>query len=222
MSDKDEERKGIFNFGDINSDNQVEEETPSHENQSSELEVLQDEIESKVKEYKDLYNKYLLVVADFDNYKKRVGKEKADITTYGNEELIKELLHVLDNLERAIEHSESTEETGPIVEGIKLVHKQFLSCLEKFGVKPINAAGGEKFDPKLHQAIERIESDEITPGLIISEMLRGYVLRDRLLRPSLVVVSKEKEGHPVVSDRYEGGNSSSEELIDLVDEESEQ
>ncbi len=222
MSGKDEERKGIFNFGDIDSDNRVEAETPSQENQSSGLEVLQDEIESKVKEYNDLYNKYLLVVADFDNYKKRVAKEKADIATYGNEELIKELLHVLDNLERAIEHSESTEEIGPIVDGIKLVHKQFLNCLEKFGVKSINAVSGEKFDPKLHQAIERVESNEITPGLIISEMLRGYMLRDRLLRPSLVVVSKEEEGHPVGSDGYEKGNSSSDEVVDLVDEESEQ
>jgi molecular chaperone GrpE len=219
MSGKSGERKGVFNFGNIDSDNQVGEETTSRENQSSELKALQDEIESKTKEYNDLYNKYLMVVADLDNYKKRVAKEKADIATYGNEELIKELLHVLDNLERALGHSESAEETGPIVEGIKLVHKQFLGSLEKFGVRPINVARGERFDPKLHQAIERVESDEIAPGLIISEMLKGYMLRDRLLRPSLVVVSKEKGEHSVESGTDERGNSGSEEVLDLMDEE---
>jgi molecular chaperone GrpE len=220
MSGKSEERKGIFNFGNVDSDNRVEE-TSSQENQSSELRILRDEIESKNKEYNDLYNKYLMVVADFDNYKKRVAKEKADIAIYGNEELIKELLHVLDNLERALEHSESAEGIGPIIEGIKLVHKQFLGSLEKFGVRPISATRGERFDPKLHQAIERVESGEVAPGLIISEMLRGYMLRDRLLRPSLVVVSKEKDGHPAGSNSYERGDSGSEEVLDLVDEESE-
>ncbi len=221
MSGKDEESKEGFNSVNIDADNRVNE-APSQENQSSELKVLQDEIESKSREYNDLYNKYLMVVADFDNYKKRVAKEKVDIAVYGNEELIKELLQVLDNLERALEHSDSTEESGPIVEGIKLVHKQFLASLEKFGVKSIIATIGEKFDPKLHQAVERIESDEITPGLIISEILRGYMLRDRLLRPSLVVVSKEKEDYSTGPDRYGKGNSSSEEILDLVDEDSEQ
>jgi molecular chaperone GrpE len=222
MSGKDQESKEIFSFGIIESDDRAKEETPSQENQSSELKVLQDEIESKSKEYKDLYNKYLILVADFDNYKKRVAKEKADIAIYGNEELIKELLHVLDNLERALEHSESTEETGPLVDGIKLVHKQFLTSLEKFGVRPVSAAGGEKFDPKLHQAIERVESDEITPGLILSEMLRGYVLRDRLIRPSLVAVSKEKDDYSAGSNSCESSKPRAEEILDLVDEESEQ
>lgn len=222
MSGNDQESKEIFSFGIIESDDRAKEATPSQENQSSELKVLQDEIESKSKEYKDLYNKHLILVADFDNYKKRVAKEKADIAIYGNEELIKELLHVLDNLERALEHSESTEETGPLVDGIKLVHKQFLTSLEKFGVRPVSAAGGEKFDPKLHQAIERVESDEITPGLILSEMLRGYVLRDRLIRPSLVAVSKEKDDYSAGSNNYESSKPRAEEILDLVDEESEQ
>ncbi len=219
MSGKDQERKEIFNLENVDGDNQAEGETSSQENQSSQLKVLQDEIELKSREYNDLYNKYLMVVADFDNYKKRVVKEKADVVTYGNEELIKELLYVLDNLERALEHSESAEETGPIVEGIKLVHKQFLSALEKFGVRPIKASRGERFDPKLHQAIEHIESDEIAPGLIVSEMLKGYMLKDRLLRPSLVIVSKERDEYSVGSERQEKGNSGSEEILDLVDEE---
>jgi len=115
---------------------------------------------------------------------------------YGNEELIKEILAVIDNLERAIKHSESAEDGGSITEGVKLVHRQLLNSLEKFGVKSVNTSKGDKFDPRYHQAVEHLVSNEITPGLVISEMLRGYTLKDKLLRPSIVVVSRaeEKEG----------------------------
>ncbi len=191
------------------------------------MKALQDELEAKKREYDELYDRYLRAAADFDNYKKRVAKEKADIIRYGNEELVKELLHVLDNLERALEHSENSKEAKPILEGINLVHKQLLSCLEKFGVKPIIVSKGDKFDPRFHQAVEYEQSSEITPGLIISEMLKGYTLRDRLLRPSLVVVSKEmetpsanKNASAKTQDNYEKGNSGEEEILDLIDENS--
>ena len=146
------------------------------------------------KDYNELYQKYLRLAADFENYKKRLAKEKSDIIAYGNEELIKALLNVLDNLERALEHSDVQENQKPLLEGVKLVHKQFLSCLEKFGVQFIDASQGKEFDPRLHQAIERVESADTKPGVIISEMLRGYTLKDRLLRPALVVVSKGPQG----------------------------
>ncbi len=194
---------------------------------SSEIKSLQDDLGRKKNEYEELYDKYLRAAADFDNYKKRVAKEKAEIISYGNEELIKEFLNVLDNLERALEHSEASGETKSIFEGINLVHKQFLSCLEKFGVMPISLSKGDKFDPRFHQAIEYIKSSEITPGLIISEMLKGYNLRGRLLRPSLVVVSKEVEtplanqkASVEIGNDHEMGNSDSEEVSDLIDENS--
>jgi molecular chaperone GrpE len=144
----------------------------------------------EVKDYEELYQKYLRLAADFENYKKRLAKEKADVIAFGNEELIKALLNVLDNLERAINHADETEDPKPLIEGVKLVYKQFLSCLEKFGVQFIDASPGQTFDPRLHQAIERVESHDYTPGMIISEMLPGYRLNDRLIRPALVVVSK--------------------------------
>ncbi len=223
MSDNDREEKkenpNLKNSSEVGED--AQEENLSEESLSPPgIKILREEIELRKQEYNDLYSRYLLVAADFANYRKRVTKEKVDITTYGNEELIKELLHVLDNLERALEHSESDKDSGPIVEGIKLVYKQFLNCLEKFGVKPINAHKGSKFDPKYHQAIERVESSEITPGLILSEALKGYMLRDRLLRPSLVVVSKEKDESSTESGKHEVGNSGSEQVLDLLDEES--
>ena len=149
-----------------------------------------------------LQQKYIRLAADFENYKKRVAKEKADVIAYGNEELIKALLNVLDNLERALEHTESEDESTALLEGVKLVHKQFVSCLEKFGVTSVDASTGTEFDPRFHQAIERVESSELSSGLILSQMLPGYMLKDRLLRPALVVVSKgleESEGNGSVS-----------------------
>ncbi len=169
---------------------------------------------SEEQDYKDLYQKYLRLAADFENYKKRLAKEKADVIAYGNEELIKALLNVLDNLERALEHSDPQEDPKPLVEGVKLVHKQFLSCLEKFGVQSIDASRGQEFDPRLHQAIERIESPDFTPGIIISEMLRGYMLKERLLRPALVVVSKGVSGTGTTKSQSTGMTESGAEEIE--------
>jgi molecular chaperone GrpE len=171
-------------------DQPIEEEESSEEKLLSKEESLEKELQEGKKAFEALNDQYLRLAADFDNYKKRVSKEKADLISYGNEELIKSLLSVLDNLERGIEHSDTNTDTSPIIEGLKLVHKQFVDCLEKFGVKAINVSKGDEFDPNLHQAVERVESDEIQPGFILSELLRGYTLKDRLLRPSLVSVSK--------------------------------
>jgi molecular chaperone GrpE len=175
------------------------------------------------KSYKDLYQRYVRLAADFENYKKRLAKEKADVITYGNEELIKALLNVLDNLERALTHSEGPEEdTGAVLEGVKLVHKQFLSLLEKFGVEAVPAGRGQEFDPRVHQAIDRVDSHDVEPGHIISEMLRGYTLKERLLRPALVSVSKgrresqDSDSSPDKNNGGAGGNSSG--IFDLTDE----
>jgi molecular chaperone GrpE len=144
-------------------------------------------------ELEELNQQYLRLAADFENYKRRVTKERADSIAYGNEELIKEMLNVLDNLQRALEHTEQQDDVKPVIDGVKLVQKQFVSTLEKFGVQPIDASKGKEFDPMRHQAIEHAESDEIAPGLVLSEMLPGYTLKERLLRPALVVVSKDRE-----------------------------
>jgi molecular chaperone GrpE len=195
-----------------NEDNYSEEEENNKENRGEEG-----------KGYQELYQKYLRLAADFENYKKRLAKEKADVIAYGNEELIKALLNVLDNLERAIEHADEDEDSKPVIEGVKLVHKQFLSCLEKFGVQFIQASPGQAFDPRLHQAIERVESPDFTPGLIISEMLPGYLLKDRLIRPALVVVSKGPN-NAGDADQNTGSNGSGKnneaDIFDLTKDES--
>lgn len=143
--------------------------------------------------YDELYNRFIRLAADFDNYKKRSSKEKSDIAEYGKEELIRELLTVIDNLQLAIEHSDGDSENDihSMIEGIKLVYHQFVNVLDKFGLKAITSSKGTEFDPRLHQAIERVETSEITPGLILDEMVRGYTLNERLLRPASVTVSTD-------------------------------
>lgn len=183
-------------------ENKDESEIEINVNQTpEEAEDSEEEIEGFSKdeeenELEELNKKYLRLAADFENYKKRMSKDRADSIAYGNEELIKELLNVLDNLHRALEHSEEQEDSKALRDGVKLVQKQLLSSLEKFGVQVIDASKGSDFDPTVHQAIEHAESSEIAPGLVLSEMLPGYTLKDRLLRPALVIVSKDVEETP--------------------------
>jgi len=171
--------------------NQAQEEAKNPQEEIESLETNEEE-----NELEELNNKYLRLAAEFENYKKRMSKDKADSIAYANEELIKEFLNVLDNLERALEHTKHQDDVKPIIDGVKLVQKQFMSSLEKFGVKAIDASKGKEFDPMFHQAVEHAESSEISPGLVLSEMLPGYTLKDRLLRPALVVVSKDAEKIP--------------------------
>ncbi len=213
-NDREEEKEGVTLKSNAESVEVKEEANLPEENLYTTLKSLEQEIEETKKEYNELHERYIRVAADFDNYRKRVSKEKADVIAYANEELIKALLNVLDNLERALEHSESSEDSGPIVEGVKLVYKHFLSCLEKFGVQPVYANRGQEFDPRYHQAIERVESSDITPGIILSEMLKGYALKDRLLRPALVVVSKEQK----VASEENKIEGKSIEAFDLIDD----
>ena len=141
--------------------------------------------------YDELHNRFIRLAADFDNYKKRMSKEKTDLSVYANEEILRELLTVIDNLNLAIEHADPEGDILSTVEGIKLVYNLLLATLEKYGLTAIESSKGTEFDPRLHQALERIETEEITPGLILDEMIRGYMFKDRLLRPASVTVSTD-------------------------------
>lgn len=174
----------------IQTDNETNDDQTSVDTEELQAESEESEPQEELDELEALNQQYLRLAADFENYKKRMTKEREDSIAYGNEELIKEMLNVLDNLDRALEHSEQQEEAKPLIDGVKIVQKQFLNTLEKFGVQPIEASKGTEFDPMLHQAIEQAESNEIAPGLVLIEMLPGYTIKDRLLRPALVVVAK--------------------------------
>jgi len=153
-----------------------------------EIEMLKAQLEEKTKLAEEHYDRFLRAQAELENYKKRVEKEKSSLVKYGNEELIKAILPIIDNLERALDH-EPGENPDGFVEGIKITHNQLLQVLEKFGVTPI-AAVGEPFDPARHEAMMQVESADHEPNTVVSELQRGYFLNDRLLRPAMVSVAR--------------------------------
>lgn len=156
------------------------------------IEELKQKLAESQKESEQLKERLLYQQADFENFKKLKAKEKQDALKFGNETLVKELLPVIDNLERAIEHASKTEESRSIIEGVELTLGGFLKALEKFGVTRVEAKGKE-FDPNVHEAVAQEESTEKAPGTIITELQKGYVMHGRLLRPAMVTVAKSPE-----------------------------
>jgi len=130
----------------------------------------------------------LRAVADLENYKKRAAREREEVQKFGVEKLLTELLPVLDNLDRALEAAGKTQDLPSFVEGVKMNRRLFEETLGRFGVQPFSAVG-KPFDPHFHEALQQVESTEHPANVVVSEMVRGYMLHDRLVRPALVAVS---------------------------------
>lgn len=126
--------------------------------------------------------------ADFDNYKKRANREKEEAIKYANSSLLERLIAIVDNFELGLSAAKSEGEKSPIYAGMSMVLKQLTDFLAENGLQPIDAEG-QKFDPNLHEAIAHEPSPEVAEGVVIRQMRRGYRMKDRLLRPSSVVVS---------------------------------
>jgi molecular chaperone GrpE len=126
--------------------------------------------------------------ADFDNYKKRAAREKEDAVKYANSSLLERLIAIVDNFELGLSAARGEGEKSPVFSGMSMVLKQLTDFLADNGLQPIDAEG-QKFDPNLHEAIAHEPSDEVPENVIIRQTRRGYRLKDRLLRPSSVVVS---------------------------------
>jgi molecular chaperone GrpE len=141
---------------------------------------------------KDTHEKMLRAVADLENFKRRAQKEKEEIQKFGTERLLKDLLPIPDNLDRALEHARSASDFDSLKKGLQMTRKLFEDTLARHGVKSFSAAG-QPFDPRLHEAMQHVETAELAPGLVAHEVLRGYMLNDRLVRPALVMVSKAPE-----------------------------
>ncbi|MDY7034618.1 MAG: nucleotide exchange factor GrpE [Thermodesulfobacteriota bacterium] len=156
-------------------------------------ELLQ-KIKDLQEESKDNYDLYLRSQADIENLKKRTRKEKDEWIKYSNETLIKEILPVMDNLEKAIAHSDIEDSHKALKEGVELTLKGLKDTLIKSGLEEVKAEG-EPFDPLFHQAVSELEDDSVKAGIILKELQRGYILNQRLIRPAMVVVNKGKPGH---------------------------
>jgi molecular chaperone GrpE len=135
------------------------------------------------------WDKFLRASADFDNYRKRVTREKEELTRSARETVIASLLPALDNLERALDHS---PEGTPLHDGLLQVQKQFDRSLAEFGLAEITVKPGDAFNPNLHEAISHLESNDQPDGAIIQQVQSGYKLAEKLIRPARVVVSKGK------------------------------
>lgn len=162
--------------------NKYNTETLSAESQATEELKAQEKSVSE-----DMNNKYLRLYAEFDNYKKRVNKDKEELAKYGNESLIYELLPVIDSLELALKHA-AEEPLAGIVQGVEMTLKELLRTLEKFGLTKIDAAG-KTFDPSIHHAMTQVEREDLEEKMVAEELRTGYLYRDKVLRPSLVAVS---------------------------------
>ena len=126
--------------------------------------------------------------ADFENYKKRAAREKEEAIKYANSALLERLIPIVDNFELGLEAARGDGKNSPVFSGMSMVLKQLMDFLTEHGLQPIDATG-QKFDPNLHEAIAHEPSDEVPEGVVIRQTRRGYRMRDRLLRPSSVVVS---------------------------------
>lgn len=156
------------------------------------------------------HDRWLRAQAELDNVRKRTARELSEGLKYANEQLVKELLPVVDNLERAL--AAVTEESGPVGalrDGVALTLNQFLSVLKKFGIVPVEALG-RPFDPNLHEAIAQVESDQ-PAGTVVAEYQRGYLLNGRLVRPARVAVASPRvEGAPGKGGQQVEGESGAE------------
>jgi molecular chaperone GrpE len=143
-------------------------------------------------ELKEANDKYLRLYAEMENYRKKVRKDKEEFLAYCNEDLLYELLPVLDTLEMAIMHSSKGSEDAQdsLKKGVENTLREFLRTLEKFGLKPIGAVG-QPFDPAYHHAMSHVDRSDVEPGSIVEEMRKGYLYKEKVLRPSLVSVSKK-------------------------------
>ncbi len=152
----------------------------------------EDEIEKYRREAEKYKDRWLRAVADLDNYRKRAAKEREELIYRGTENVLREMISVMDNLERAFNHAHESENAGPIIEGIHKIMDQFSTALKRLGVDPIQAKGIQ-FDPHLHEAVMQVESRDLPPNTVVEELEKGYMLNDRLLRPAKVSVAKSPE-----------------------------
>ena len=164
-----------------------EEKTDGQPEGSEAPEEKADSVKTAEQQKKEDDEKYMRLMAEFQNYKKRVAKEKQDIQSFANEKIITELLEVLDNFERSLEHSGDADEN--YVKGMEMIFQQLKTAMEKAGLKEIQALG-EDFDPAVHNAVMQEESDELESGKVSKVLQKGYKLNDKVIRAAMVAVAK--------------------------------
>ncbi|MGV2913364.1 nucleotide exchange factor GrpE, partial [Bacillus safensis] len=164
---------------------QADSEEVTHDEQSAFQEKI-DELQQLLDEKE---NKILRVQADFENYKRRARTEVETVQKYRSQHVVSDLLPALDNFERALGIDPDNEQTKSLLEGMQMVYRQLVEALKNEGVEPIEAVGKE-FDPNLHQAVMQVEDENYDSNIVVEELQKGYKLKDRVIRPSMVKVNQ--------------------------------
>src|SRR5713226_7737314 len=158
---------------------------------AEEIQRLREALEVKTREVEAQQDRYLRAVAEFDNVRKRAAREREEYTRYANESLLRDLLPVLDNLDRALQAARS-EPAAAVTTGVELIQRELLRVIEKFGLSPFTSVG-QLFDPERHEAVARVQRPELPDMTVAAETARGYLLHGRVLRPALVTVAVAPE-----------------------------
>jgi molecular chaperone GrpE len=182
----------------VSPEDDAEEELPTDQENAVDARVIQED------RLRELNDKHLRLYAEFENYRKRVSKEKEDLARYGNESLLYELLPVLDNLELALKHASGEDNSG-LVKGVEITLNELRKVLGKFGLSRIEAAGRE-FDPAVHHAMTQVEREDMDEKMVAEELRAGYLYRDKVLRPSLVAVSTKPRKTETAADEAQAEN----------------
>jgi molecular chaperone GrpE len=156
------------------------------------VDTLMQQLQEKEKEAAENYDRYVRAVAELENYKKRAVRDRTDSLKYGQENLIRDILPLVDSLDRAMEHACNSNDFEAFKAGLQLIQNQLSGCLGKQGVEPITAIGRD-FDPNFHQAVLQVESPDHGHNQVVDEFEKGYLLNGRLLRPSKVSVCRLRE-----------------------------
>ena len=207
-----EEKKTKLEEQDLENPTSEKEEQVSESPKEKEEEEIapEDLIEKLNEEITDLKDQRLRAIAELENFRKRAEKDQSDALKYGISNFAKEIINIRDNIERAqssiSEEAKNNEAIKSVIEGIDLIAQSVVSTFEKIGIKKIDSLN-KKFDHNLHQAMMEIENDDLEPGTIVQELIPGYTLHDRLLRPAMVGVSKKTKKNEDIAE-----NSSTEEV----------
>lgn len=182
----DDSQENIHNINDLGVPNEAEMENASAV--TEEQVSLKSALAAKTDEAQSWHDRYLRLAAEMENYKRVSQREQRDSIRFGNEGVLREVLPVIDNLERAIKASKETSGANVLIQGVELTLKQLLESLGKFGVKQVQSEG-QPFDPTQHQAVAQVESDSVQPGHVVEEYQKGYLLHERVLRAAMVSVA---------------------------------
>ena len=163
-----------------------------------------EELKKKALERDEYYSKWIKVHADYENARKRLEKEKSEHLKFANEDLISKLFPIVDNFDMALIAMDKADDKAAVMDGIKLVQKEFHRILDENGVKRIETEGA-KFDPHVHEAVSMVETGEHPDGTIIEEVRSGYLLNERLLRPAQVIVAKNSKDNLKKKKEVENG-----------------